>query len=209
MAISVPGSTGRLLETLESVFLAYEGEGSPDVTCCITGGGDAFLGAWRKRVSVKLLAKPKMRSAHRMKASRRRFHDNMWSLSLFTETEGGLVLCQDDLLFVDGWNQKILKMVSAATEYMASSLGRSDGRFVIALSLDQRSQHAGECIFVSGPVIEDLVDAMEDSFIGRCPPFDRWLSEWCMSTDTPVLCGVPSVARPHPEVSDALVAASS
>lgn len=199
-----------MLDTLESLFLAHEGDKMPEVTCCVTAGGDDFLGAWRKRVETKILPKSKQRTAGRMKPSRRRFHDAMWSLSVLRrqEHEDGVILCQDDLLFVDGWDLKLAKMVSAATEYMASSLGRGDKRFIIALSLDDRSQHACECLFVAGSVVAELSEAMEDDFVGRCPPIDRWLSEWCMSTDTPILCGVPSIARPHPAIVTADAASS-
>lgn len=203
LAISAPGSGGRVLETLASIYLAADETDDLRVECYLTHGNERFLGRWLDRLTVQVLPKPRQRAANRMRPARRRFHDVMWTLACLSE-EGteGVVLCQDDLVFEDGWDTKTKKMIASSQEFVATH-GRDPERFVIALSLDVLSQHAAECLFISSGLVAELSDAMAEDFENRCPPVDRWLAEWCMSKDIPLLCGVPSVARPHAEPGSA------
>lgn len=195
LALAASGSHERILEVLASAFLSASEMGSLKVECYLTSGNSNFLGSWLDRVSVLVLEKSRQRAANRMRDSRRRYHDVLWVMEQLAE-EGteGVMVCHPSVSFVEGWDAQTCKMVISSEDYLATR-SFDTSRYAIALSLDEFSRHAAECVYFSAGVVDEIARDMRLDFESRCPPFERWLAEWCMASEVPLLCGVPSVAR--------------
>lgn len=183
------------------------------IRCVVCGPDAGYLDRWHGVVETETLGKSGMRKLARLNPKRRIFFNAIRCL-FGADRDDSVLLCQDDIVFCDGWRSKLEQMMNVAPKHLARSqkrhrsLGRHEDRYVLSLyaSYDFKTRpicgyptqkfYGTQCMCFPQQVVGDVADAMNEAFDGgRCPPDDIWLKEWCMRQDMPILCGIPNLVQ--------------
>jgi hypothetical protein len=197
---------GYVHETLTSMF-DNACDVPLDVRCFVSGADASYLSRWGDRITVCTTSAKEAKEMARHGKKRRIFHNAMRCLLDAAPSEA-LAYFQDDVEFCPDWTLKLARMREIAPGYLVKHMRQAPDRYVLALYAAYRFKakpvsnyptqkfYGSQGLFFPEGMVGEIATAMSRAFNqGRCPPDDIWLKEWCLSTDTPILCGVPNLVQ--------------